>query len=71
MSTDNARLEVSGSCEGATKREGCSAQYAGNSASEVVDRMKGGAVKEERSPLNVAIVYDILGVSKLIDQYIP
>lgn len=64
MSTDNARLEASDSCEGATKREGCSAQYAGNSVNEVVDRMKGGAVKEERSPLNVAIVCHRLDISK-------
>lgn len=34
----------------AAKRSGRSHQYAGNSVNDVGERMKGGAVKEERSP---------------------
>ena len=46
-----------GSCSeaGATNTDGCSAQYAENSVREMVPRMKGGAVMEERSPLKDAI----------------
>ena len=40
---------------GATKRDGCSAQYVLNSTIDWGDRRKGGAVSDERSPLNVAI----------------
>jgi hypothetical protein len=35
--------------------DGISDQYAENSVSEVVDRMKAGAVRDERSPLKEAI----------------
>ena len=34
---------------------GCSVQYAENSDSEIVPRIKGGAVRDERSPLNEAM----------------
>lgn len=49
------RFCLSCSEAGATKTEGISAQYAENSVSEVVDRMKAGAVRDERSPLKEAI----------------
>ena len=39
--------------------DGCSVQYAENSVREVVPRMNGGAVKDERSPLKDAIDYKI------------
>lgn len=55
FSTSNARFAGSGSEAGATKMEGCSVQYAENSVREVVPRMKGGAVMDERSPLKDAI----------------
>lgn len=53
------RARLAGSCSeaGATKMDGCSVQYAENSVREVVPRMKGGAVSEDRSPLNDAIDY--------------
>ena len=35
--------------------DGCSVQYAENSVRDVVPRMNGGAVNDERSPLNDAI----------------
>ena len=35
--------------------EGCSVQYAENSVRDVVPRMNGGAVKDERSPLKDAM----------------
>ena len=35
--------------------DGCSVQYAENSVSDVVPRINGGAVMEERSPLNDAM----------------
>ena len=35
--------------------DGCSVQYAENSVRDVVPRMNGGAVKDERSPLKDAI----------------
>lgn len=35
--------------------DGCSVQYAENSVRDVVPRMNGGAVMDERSPLNDAI----------------
>ena len=53
--TSRARLAGSGSEAGATKICGCSVQYAENSVREIVPRMKGGAVTEERSPLKFAI----------------
>src|SRR5436189_5604336 len=49
--TSNARFWGSGSFAGATKIARCSAQYAEYSTREVEDRMKGGAVREKRSPL--------------------
>jgi hypothetical protein len=57
LSTSRARLAGSCSLAGATKMEGCSAQYDENSTKEVDDRIQGGAVKEERSPLKLAMVY--------------
>lgn len=57
FSTSNERLAGSGSEAGATRREGCSFQYAENSVREVVPKMKGGAVMEERSPLKEAMDY--------------
>ena len=55
FNTSRARFAGSGSEAGATKMDGCSVQYAENSVRDVVPRMKGGAVMEERSPLNDAI----------------
>lgn len=49
------RFSGSDSRAGATKREGCSAQYVENSTIDWGERRKGGAVRDERSPLNVAI----------------
>jgi len=46
---------------------GCSAQYAEYSTREVEDRMKGGAVREKRSPLKEAIDYKSSSVTKLLD----
>ena len=43
--------------------DGCSVQYAENSVSDVVPRINGGAVIEERSPLNDAM--DCSHVSEL------
>ena len=52
-----SRARFAGSCSeaGATKMDGCSVQYAENSVREVVPRMNGGAVTDERSPLKDAI----------------
>lgn len=55
LSTRSALLSGSFSAAGATKIDGCSAQYAENSTSEVEERMKGGAVSDERSPEKDAI----------------
>lgn len=52
--TSNARFSGSGSLAGATNSEGCSAQYAENSIIDCEDRRIGGAVRDARSPLNVA-----------------
>ena len=60
VKTRSARFDGETSAAGAMNREGCSDQYAGYSANDVVERMNGGAVKEERSPLNDAIVFHIL-----------
>ena len=57
LRTSRARLAGSFSDAGATKSEGCSLQYEENSVKDVVLRMKGGAVRDERSPLNEAIDY--------------
>lgn len=62
--TSNALFEGRVSCVGAMKREGCSHQYAGYSASDVVDRINGGAVNEDKSPLNDAIVYSQLALDE-------
>jgi hypothetical protein len=62
--TSMQRFCLSASEAGATRTEGISAQYAENSVSEVVDRMKAGAVRDERSPLKEAI--DYIGAS--VDQ---
>lgn len=40
---------------GAINKSGCSAQYCEYSTSEVGDKMNGGAVNEDKSPLNDAI----------------
>jgi len=47
--------------DGATRTEGCSAQYEEYSVREVLERIKGGAVMEDRSPLKEAM--DCEGVS--------
>lgn len=59
LSTSIDLFCASGSAAGATSSEGISAQYAENSVSDVVLRMKAGAVMDERSPLNEAM--DCLG----------
>jgi hypothetical protein len=53
--TSKARFLGSCSKAGATKMEGCSAQYDENSVNEVEDRIKGGAVNEDKSPEKDAI----------------
>lgn len=55
LSTSAARLAGSFSAAGATNSEGCSVQYEENSVRDVVERMKAGAVIDERSPLKDAI----------------
>jgi hypothetical protein len=55
LRTSNARFLGSCSRAGATKMEGCSAQYDENSVNEVEERMKGGAVNDDKSPENDAI----------------
>jgi len=45
----------SASLAGAAKRAGCSHQYDENSVRLVEERMKGGAVRLARSPLNDAM----------------
>lgn len=55
LSTNMQRFCLSFSAAGATRTDGISDQYAENSVSEVVDRMKAGAVSDERSPLKEAI----------------
>jgi hypothetical protein len=57
LSTSRARLAGSFSAAGATKSEGCSAQYEEYSVRDTPERMKGGAVREEMSPLKEAIDY--------------
>ena len=54
LKTASARFSGSGSNAGATSRLGCSAQYDENSVSDVEERMNGGAVMDERSPLKEA-----------------
>ena len=55
LSTRRARFAGSGSRDGATKSVGCSVQYEENSTSDWVERMKAGAVRDERSPLKDAM----------------
>lgn len=55
--TKSALFAGSGSLAGAMKIAGCSAQYAEYSTSDVEERMKGGAVREDRSPLKDAMDY--------------
>jgi hypothetical protein len=57
LKTRSALFAGSDSLAGATKSSGCSAQYAEYSTSDVPERMKGGAVREERSPLKEAMDY--------------
>lgn len=54
---NTSRARFAGSCSkaGATKMDGCSVQYAENSVRDVVPKMNGGAVIDERSPLKDAI----------------
>jgi hypothetical protein len=52
FNTNRALLAGSGSFAGATKIEGCSAQYDEYSTSDVEERMNGGAVRDDRSPEN-------------------
>lgn len=54
---NTSKALFAGSCSeaGATKTDGCSVQYAENSVRDVVPRMNGGAVIDERSPLKDAI----------------
>ena len=46
--------------------DGCSVQYAENSVREVVPRINGGAVKDERSPLKDAIDYKVDTISESV-----
>lgn len=55
FSTRSARFAGSASLAGAAKIDGCSHQYELNSVKLVAERMKGGAVRLERSPLKDAI----------------
>jgi hypothetical protein len=55
FSTSNMRFAASFSAAGATKTEGCSVQYEENSTRDVVERMKAGAVMDDRSPLKDAM----------------
>lgn len=55
FNTSIDRFAGSGSEVGATNTDGCSVQYAENSVRDVVPKIKGGAVMEERSPLKDAI----------------
>lgn len=55
LSTRRARFAGSASLAGAAKIEGCSHQYELNSVKLVAERIKGGAVRLERSPLKEAM----------------
>ena len=55
FSTRSALLAASGSLAGAANTDGCSHQYELNSVRLVEDKMKGGAVRLERSPLKDAM----------------
>lgn len=55
LSTASALRSGSGSRAGAMKSSGCSAQYAEYSVRDVEDKINGGAVKDERSPLKEAM----------------
>jgi len=56
--TSRALFSGLGSLAGATKRLGCSAQYAEYSTIDCGDKRKGGAVSDARSPLKVANDYE-------------
>jgi hypothetical protein len=58
FNTSNMRFAGSFSAAGATNTEGCSVQYEENSTRDVVERMKAGAVMDDRSPLKEAIDCD-------------
>ena len=53
--TRNALLALSASFAGAANTAGCSAQYELYSVRLVDDKIQGGAVREERSPLKEAM----------------
>lgn len=55
FNTRSALFAGSCSAAGATKSEGCSAQYDEYSVNETPLRMNGGAVREEISPLKDAM----------------
>jgi hypothetical protein len=55
LRTSSARFCGSFSFAGAAKTDGCSHQYPLNSVKLVDDRMNGGAVRDDRSPLKEAI----------------
>lgn len=63
---NTSRARFAGSCSeaGATKMDGCSVQYAENSVRDVVPRMNGGAVRDERSPLKDATDWRLLSASR-------
>lgn len=78
LRTRRARFSGSASLAGATKTAGCSAQYAEYSVSEVEDKIKGGAVSEERSPVKEAIdwgncqsMFPKIGLVLLVVNTIP
>jgi hypothetical protein len=58
FNTRRARFLGSASFAGAAKMAGCSHQYDENSVKLVEERIKGGAVRLARSPLNEAIDYE-------------
>ena len=55
LRTNNARFAGSSSWAGATKILGCSAQCVEYSTNDFVERINGGAVKDDKSPLKDAI----------------
>jgi hypothetical protein len=60
LRTSMARLAGSDSAAGAVRTGGWVAQYAENSVSDWDERMKGGAVREERSPLKEAMDWEVV-----------
>src|ERR1700753_4068296 len=61
LRTSRARFFGSASLPGAAKTDGCSHQYELNSVRLVEERMKGGAVRLDRSPLKEAMDYAMFG----------